>query len=174
MKLWNSFCAIAPHLIFSCLVLVASIVLPFAILLAALDCPITNIVAFVPSVNELKRMSDVMLIIVPLCVLYFLFGLMFAYHVGKAKTVPEGLFVTSFIVPLTFLALLQFPLYYYIIVKNEARLSGAHYRIAEATVYGVVASLIWVELFMAFVRAKSRILQSEAGSGGSVSSVVVP
>jgi hypothetical protein len=156
MRGWRRFCGSASDAAYSCMVLAFGIILPCALLTASIGQPVTHVVSVVPMMNNLRRISDVILVIMPLCIFYSLTGLMFAFDTGRAGQISRGLFRGIFLIPLFAVALGQLPLYQYLFYYRDTQLLDEHYRIAQASIYLCVFAVIYLEMFMAFSRASER------------------
>jgi hypothetical protein len=157
VRIWRAAIEILTHVIFSCLVLFLSIVVPLHLLLSALKFPYESLTSFMSALNDRGRLSDVMLIILPLCMGYTFQSLRFAYEVGRVeRDIPPLAFVFALLIPTLLLIVFEPSLFGYVKDYFDKPLDPENYHDARRAIIACMTSFVLLEFFMTFSRARSR------------------
>ena len=109
----------------------------------------------------LTRLSDVLLVLIPIASSYVLMGFIFAYNVGRrSMDIPDAIFFPCFVLPGITLGVAQMGLLLYFAYDHGEMLIGQRYNAATASVETAIGALIWLEIFMSFARAVSKAIDA--------------
>jgi hypothetical protein len=139
-------------------VLLLALLLPWTILLHIWDDNFLSLPSIVLTANRLKRLSDLILVIVPLASLYIASSVAFGRRLGKdGHALGNKFFVFFFFFPIILLLFMQVPLYAYL---NSTRglfaLEGQHLVAARIAIYVTIACLLWLDFFKSIFEAGSK------------------
>jgi len=153
---WRQFFGIVlPHVLESAFILLLSIFIPFVLLIFSWDQSPLELLDFptlLPLANSLKKLPDVLLVIVPLTSLYIATCFAFLYRYKASQTFRVSLL---FFIPFWALLACQPLLYLYHAKSHSEVLSLEHLGIASAVIYVAITAIFWLDIFMSITRASS-------------------
>jgi hypothetical protein len=144
-----------PYILESIAVLFLSFAIPVTLLFFSWNIPVTKVLAAIAVANQQEKISDILLIIIPLASLYIATSIAFVYRIRKDVSFSDSYFSLCLFVPTVGLLIAQPVLYYYLISYRDEMLSSEHFSIASGSIYFALTCLVCIEVFRAVCLAES-------------------
>ena len=138
---------IVPSVLESLFVLLTTLLVPLILLLLSWGQPVVGLFSIVPQANSLAKLSEIILIIIPLACLYISTALSFVLRIARTQAISDTLLFTSLFVPILTLLICQPILYFYFITYSHTVLSDNELAAASATIYTSIGCLVMLDVF---------------------------
>jgi hypothetical protein len=138
---------LAPWIIYECLAMIASIFTPVIILLLSLRRSFFEITSFTYTLNQVGKIHEIMLILLPIAALVILANIMLAYDLGRKDTkidVNPAVFMCAFVLIIFVVIVDMSIMAFFMFVYFDEKLDGETLNVARSAIYTAITCFIWL------------------------------